>query len=960
MAEEHQENGPKKPSRPAPKPPAYAKQPEGTHAAPGDEPTRSLPPYQGEIEITVETSSGLTGVYSEQEPKWKKIESSSEESFEEKFGLRKRNKKVGVTSSRLFTSEGRHIDYVLVYEEKMPKRALPGAPADPDFEAKMIAEEMRQERRREFEDHLMDFHGLILERVKASDPANPDTVYVLVTVPFDRLCAEAEYVQLNKALKFGKPEDKFGRSKWLNRLRNFLGIFKAGVDDVPRNKMPHADFHQAQLSSFEGSDNPETFFRHAERIELAYSILTHAKWGKNFQKSSRGIQKLIARGYYLDAYPLHAGPTYKPLMAKSDKQNELKTLYENWAKKSLIFKAQPLGRIRNYFGEKIAYYFQWLGFYTAWLLPPSLVGLCCFIYGLTYAYDSIITTDICSSNKTICANNELSEAYNLSDTCNYARFSAVFDNDATIYFTLFMSLWGVFFVEFWKRKSAVKAYKWNVVDFEEEELPRPNFRGNKRAHNPVTGRMEPYYSATMRRTKLAGSLSVLAFMIVIVLGVVFGVILYRLSLSLVMSRKGDDYRETGPILVSVTAAVLNLVGILLLSFVYNKLAYRLTEWENHRTETDYDDALTFKLYVFNFVNNYSSIFYIAFFKGKFTGIPTDPQTMFGVPVEGCAPSGCMAELTIQLLIIMLGRQLFSAIIEIGIPYLMSYFSIYKSRKEAKEQQIDLKLKELPQWEMDFYLNCYPGLFDEYMELVVQFGFITLFVTGLPLAPLFAFVNNIFEIRLDALKFICTYRRPPPTRSQDIGTWAKIVSFLVRLAIIINGAIIAFTTEYVSRWRYSANHGGSLQGYVDSLYSYSAPTAQFPNGSQVNCYFRGYYTQSGQLTSEFWEQMVAVLAFLIVYEGVVFVVVYAASHLIPDRPAWLKLAQKRHHADAKKHLLGYKYDDSDISPNEIVSTNPGPSAPGASAEKSGPECAVGDEALNVEMQQLESFERANSE
>ncbi len=43
--------------------------------------------------------------------------------------------------------------------------------------------------------------------------------------------------------------------------------------------------------------------------------------------------------------------------------------------------------------------------------------------------------------------------------------------------------------------------------------------------------------------------------------------------------------------------------------------------------------------------------------------------------------------------------------------------------------------------------------------VIQYGFITLFVAAFPLAPLFALLNNILEIRLDANKFIATKKRP---------------------------------------------------------------------------------------------------------------------------------------------------------------------------------------------------------
>lgn len=38
--------------------------------------------------------------------------------------------------------------------------------------------------------------------------------------------------------------------------------------------------------------------------------------------------------------------------------------------------------------------------------------------------------------------------------------------------------------------------------------------------------------------------------------------------------------------------------------------------EMHRTQTEFENQLTFKVFIFQFVNFYSSIFYIAFFKGR--------------------------------------------------------------------------------------------------------------------------------------------------------------------------------------------------------------------------------------------------------------------------------------------------------------------------------------------------------
>lgn len=38
---------------------------------------------------------------------------------------------------------------------------------------------------------------------------------------------------------------------------------------------------------------------------------------------------------------------------------------------------------RRYFGEKVGIYFTWIGFYTTWLLPVSLLGIVIFLYGLS-------------------------------------------------------------------------------------------------------------------------------------------------------------------------------------------------------------------------------------------------------------------------------------------------------------------------------------------------------------------------------------------------------------------------------------------------------------------------------------------------------------------------------------------------------------------------------------------------
>ena len=141
----------------------------------------------------------------------------------------------------------------------------------------------------------------------------------------------------------------------------------------------------------------------------------------------------------------------------------------------------------------------------------------------------------------------------------------------------------------------------------------------------------------------------------LVVGVVFCLILYRVAVAALLYIVVSQIQggpSVGDLFVSITAAIIQLIFVMILNNVYQFLAYKLTDWgrcvcvgvclyvfvcvcggvwvwpvgiltsllfllsELHRTQTQYDDSFTVKLYIFQFVNYYSSIFYIAFFKGK--------------------------------------------------------------------------------------------------------------------------------------------------------------------------------------------------------------------------------------------------------------------------------------------------------------------------------------------------------
>ena len=103
-----------------------------------------------------------------------------------------------------------------------------------------------------------------------------------------------------------------------------------------------------------------------------------------------------------------------------------------------------------------------------------------------------------------------------------------------------------------------------------------------------------------------------------------------------------------------------------MNMIYGDIAIRLTDYENHRTDTDYEDSLIAKTFVFQFVNSYASLFYIAFFKPF---IHEDP----------CIGS-CMHELQANLGTIFLARLAIGNLTEVGIPSVKSYLKAKEGTK----------------------------------------------------------------------------------------------------------------------------------------------------------------------------------------------------------------------------------------------------------------------------------------
>ena len=166
-----------------------------------------------------------------------------------------------------------------------------------------------------------------------------------------------------------------------------------------------------------------------------------------------------------------------------------------------------------------------------------------------------------------------------------------------------------------------------------------------------------------------GALGVVCLMVLVVIGTVVGIVVYRASvLAALYAQSQQDLRENAKLITSFTAATLNLFFIQMLTWVYFKIAVFLTNWENPRTVSEYHNSFTLKMYVFEFVNTYSSLFYVAFFQTSLVnGDPVKYNRINGRRIEECHLAGCLIDVCIQLAVIMIGKQILGLIIEFVYP-----------------------------------------------------------------------------------------------------------------------------------------------------------------------------------------------------------------------------------------------------------------------------------------------------
>ncbi|KZT70878.1 DUF590-domain-containing protein [Daedalea quercina L-15889] len=172
----------------------------------------------------------------------------------------------------------------------------------------------------------------------------------------------------------------------------------------------------------------------------------------------------------------------------------------------------------------------------------------------------------------------------------------------------------------------------------------------------------------------------------------------------------------------------------------------------------------------------------------------------------------------QMFAITVTNQAVNAFLEIGLPYVLRAVAVIRRRglrsgassngsaNSGKKKRVSFEDeagkddaaqgREKGSEEREFLEEVWRQvalppyeLFTDYNEMVTQFGYVALWSTIWPLAPLMALTNNWFELRSDAFKIAKHVRRPIPARTDTIGPWLDTLQFLAWLAFLTNSALV---------------------------------------------------------------------------------------------------------------------------------------------------------------------------
>ncbi|KAF7136928.1 hypothetical protein CNMCM5793_006590 [Aspergillus hiratsukae] len=423
--------------------------------------------------------------------------------------------------------------------------------------------------------------------------------------------------------------------------------------------------------------------------------------------------------------------------------------------RSITLTDEDLDAIRALFGEKTAFYFAFIHSYTSFLVVPAVWGVICWQYFGPYSI--------------ICA--------------------------------VVNCLWCIVFVEYWKIRETDLSLRWNVKGVGALKVNRPQYVWDKEVQDPITGETVRLFSMRkqlLRQLLLIPFATVATVALVILIVVTFALEVF-ISEVYVGPLKG--YLEFLP-------TVLFSLSLPTITSKLTDIATQLTEYENYRTQDQYDLAQTAKMFVMNFITAFLPTLLTAFIYVPFGAkiVPfldfchvrardSSPSTEFQVDTSRFQQEVIYLSVTAQVL--SFGERVVPPYVK---KVLWRKWRDYRLKKthaghpRRHSRMTDLLIDSpseaafLTRIRNEAEADEY-NVHEDTLGMCVQYGYLALFGVAWPLVPLLFLINNWLKLRGDFFKLTLECQRPPPIRADSIGPSLQGLEFLTWLGTLSTASIV---------------------------------------------------------------------------------------------------------------------------------------------------------------------------
>eukprot|EP01016_Furgasonia_blochmanni_P043236 TRINITY_DN5835_c0_g1_i2.p2 TRINITY_DN5835_c0_g1~~TRINITY_DN5835_c0_g1_i2.p2 ORF type:complete len:310 (-),score=66.68 TRINITY_DN5835_c0_g1_i2:113-1042(-) len=175
-------------------------------------------------------------------------------------------------------------------------------------------------------------------------------------------------------------------------------------------------------------------------------------------------------------------------------------------------------------------------------------------------------------------------------------------------------------------------------------------------------------------------------------------------------------------------------------------------------------------------------------------------------------------------------------------------------------------------------------FDDYFELVTQYGYNTLFAAAFPMACVCSFIVNCIELVNDRVKLTHFYRRPLPTKAFGIGSWLTVLKWLNHISVLTNLALFAYSSDQIT-------------AFFPSLFP--------PSYDRRRVLFKAVADKMNLQANPLDGQGRWVVGIIFGIEHVLYLIIFLINYLIPSKPNWVETLHERAEYRKSKRLSNYQ-------------------------------------------------------